>query len=106
MDNKQRKYTILYIILKVKRCALIQIAFFENLISCKRPGIERICLPRLQIACHMLRLDFGTAEKAETTCGCAIQNVSNLLILIAQHRRTNRCVRTFLSLQFIGCEEK
>ena len=88
MDNKQIKYTTLYIFLKVKRCALIQIAFFENLISCKQPGIERNCLPRLQIACHILRFDFGTAEKAETTCSCAIQNVSNLLILIliAQHR--------------------
>ena len=62
MDNKQIKYTIVYIILKVKRCALIQTAFFENLISCKQPGIERICLPMLQIACYMLRFDFGTAE--------------------------------------------
>ena len=87
MENKQRKYTILYIILKVKRCALIQIAFFRNLISRKRPGIEGISLPRLQIACHMLRLDFGTPEKVETKCGYAIQKVSNLLILI-------------------GCEEK
>ena len=106
MDNKQRKYTILYINLKVKSCALMQIAFFKNLISRKWLGIERISLPRLQIACHMLRLDFGTPEKVETTCGYAIQKVSNLLILIAQHRRTNRRVRTLLSLQFIGCVGK
>ena len=105
MDNNQRKYTMLYIILKVKRCALIQIAFVKNLISRKRQGIKRISLPRLQIACHMLRY-FGTPDKVETTCGYAIQNVSNLLILIAQHRRTNKRVRTFLSLQFVGCEEK
>ena len=89
MDNKQRKYTILYIILKVKRCALIPVAFLKNLIGRKRPGIERISLPRLQKACHMLRLDFGTPEKVETTCGYAIQKVSNFLILIAQHGRTN-----------------
>ena len=40
----------------------------------------------------MLRLDFGTPEKVETTCGYAIQKVSNLLTLITQHRRIKRRV--------------
>ena len=105
MDN-YKTYSIIYRFKDFKRCALRQIAFFKNLICRKRPGIERICSPRRKIACHMLRLYFGTPEKVETICGNAIKNGSNSLVSIAQHKRTNRCVRTFLSLQFIGCEVK